>query len=208
MDIEATNKPSSLPAATMPPSLQYIPTEIRRNIFICLLVSTELGEACSIDQLEGYGADARYGLSPQILLVCRLFHEEGMEILYGLNHFIIESLPNIRIKRMDAIHPFTICSPLTRWDNQPTADLPTHSIQKTLLHRNQAIKFVRKWRIILSARLHEPRSRDGLVELCRLLCELQTLSRGSLLRELEVCIIPKGVEVKYGYMSKNSISFF
>ncbi|KAM0194501.1 hypothetical protein ACHAPC_000975 [Botrytis cinerea] len=205
MDIEATNKPASLPAATMPPSLQYIPAEIRRKIFICLLVSTELGEASSIDQLEGYGADAKYGLSPQILLVCRLFHEEGMEILYGLNQFIIESLPSIRIKRMDVLHPFTICSPLTRWDNQPTTDLPTHSIQKTLLHRNQAIKFVRKWRIILSARLYEPRSRDGLVELCRLLCELQTLSGGSLLRELEVCIIPKGVEVKYGYMNMNEM---
>ncbi|TEY53579.1 hypothetical protein BOTCAL_0244g00070 [Botryotinia calthae] len=205
MDIEATSKPAFLSAATIPPSLQNITTEIRRNIFICLLVTTELGEASSIDQLERYGADAKYGLSPQILLVCRLFHEEGMEILYGLNHFIVESLPNTRLEAIDAFHPFTLCSPLTRWDNQPTEDLPTHSIQKTLLHRNQAIKFVRKWRIVLSAWLYEPRSQDGLAELCRLLCELQILSGGSLLRVLEVCIIPKGVEDTYGYMNTNEM---
>ncbi|TGO44870.1 hypothetical protein BCON_0452g00020 [Botryotinia convoluta] len=201
MDItEANNQAASAFITIIPPSLQNIPTEIRRNIFICLLVSTELAEASSIDQIERYGADVKYGLSPQVLLVCRLFHEEGKEILYGLNHFIVESLPNIRIESLNAIQPFTLCSPLTRWDNQPTTHLPTNSIQKTLLHRNQGIRLVRKWRIILSARLYELRSQDGLVELCRLLCELQVLSGGSLLRELDVCIIPKGVEVKHGYL--------
>ncbi|KAF5873541.1 uncharacterized protein Bfra_005004 [Botrytis fragariae] len=193
--IEAQNQAALALITITPPSLQNIPTEIRRNIFICLLVNTELAEASAIDQNERYGADSKYGLSPQVLLVCRLFHEEGKEVLYGLNHFIVESLPNIHVEALEAIQPLTLCSPLTRWDNQPT-----NSIQKASLQRNPGIRLVRKWRMILSAKLHEPRSQDGLVELCRLLCELQILSGGSLLRELEVCIIPKGAEFKYGYL--------
>ncbi|KAF7937297.1 uncharacterized protein EAE98_001611 [Botrytis deweyae] len=198
--IEAINQAASTSITIIPPSLLNIPTEIRRNIFKHLLLNTELAEASSIDEDQRYGADLNYDLSPQVLLVCRLFHEEGKEILYGLNHFIVESLPNIHPHEVNTIHPFTLCSPLTRWDNQPTTHLPTNSTQKTSLHRNRGIRLVRKWRIVLSARLHQPRSQDGLVELCRLLCELQILSGGTLLRELDICIIPKGAEFNYGYL--------
>ncbi|TGO31912.1 hypothetical protein BHYA_0382g00050 [Botrytis hyacinthi] len=203
--IEAIHQAASTFITIIPSSLLNIPAEIRRNIFICLLVNTELAEASSIDQNERYGADLKYGLSPQVLLVCRLFYKEAKEILYGLNHFIVESLPNIHLESQHAIQPVTLCSPLTRWYNQAITHLPNISMQKKLLRMNRGIRLVRKWRIILSAKLHEPRSQDGLVELCRLLCELQLLSGGSLLRELDICIIPKGVEFKNGYLVTNAV---
>ncbi|KAF7949115.1 hypothetical protein EAE96_008284 [Botrytis aclada] len=198
--IEDVNQAASAFITNIPPSLQNIPTEIRRNIFEYLLVNTELGEASSIDQDEIYGGRVKYGLSPQVLLVCRLFHVEGKEILYGLNHFIVESLPNIHVTTSEIDQPATLCSPLTRWDNELRLGIQSNSVQKALLHENTGIRLVKKWRMILSAKFHEPRSRDGLVELCRLLCELQTISGGTLLKELEVCIIPKGVEFEYGYL--------
>lgn len=183
-------------------TLDSIPVEIRGGIFEYLLVSTELEDASSISQSKGYGGTVNYGLSPQILLVCRLFYKEGRDILYGRNHFIVESLPDIRSISLDLRSPTTVCSPLTRWGNPIDGNTPILDTGKSFLMRFPSLKYVKKWKLILSGHSHDPRSEKALVEWCSSLCEWQHMGQ-CLMRELEVCIIPEGVEDDIGIIGEN-----
>ncbi|CAD6442769.1 f8f6db03-086c-440c-962f-f3d12ea3fa4a [Sclerotinia trifoliorum] len=121
-------------------TLQSLPMEIRSGIFQCLLVNIEIEEASSISQLGSYGAKIRYGLSPQILLVCRLFYHEGREILHVSNRFYVESLPLFGPASLELQPPLTLCSPLTRWINQRNEEHKYVSFHKGLLQGNSVLR--------------------------------------------------------------------
>ncbi|APA10285.1 hypothetical protein sscle_06g050550 [Sclerotinia sclerotiorum 1980 UF-70] len=176
-------------------TLQSLAVEIRRGIFHCLLVNLELEEASSISQLGSYGAKIRYGLSPQILLVCRLFHQERREIPYGSNRFYVKSLPLFGLEP-----PLTLCSPLTRWSNQRDEEDHYLLFNKGLLQGNPVPRQVKKWKLVLSAKYHSRRSQTQLFEWCISFCEHQTPTGGSFLTELDICIIPKGVETNDNFV--------
>ncbi|APA10287.1 hypothetical protein sscle_06g050570 [Sclerotinia sclerotiorum 1980 UF-70] len=75
--------------------LKLIPPELRREIWKHLLFNPDLGRASSILRKDSYGAKAKYGFAPVILRVCKQFHEEGMQILYGENQFLIECVKRV-----------------------------------------------------------------------------------------------------------------
>ncbi|ESZ93171.1 hypothetical protein SBOR_6450 [Sclerotinia borealis F-4128] len=74
----------------------------------------------------------------------------------------------------------------------------TGTVWKSLLMNVPALQHVRRWKIVLNAMYFpytqdfEPRSRYELRAFCRLLCEFQARTR--ILKELEVVIIPNGLE--------------
>jgi hypothetical protein len=61
--------------------LQGIPGELQDMILKLLLVNGELGRSTSIDEENGYGTTAAYGLHPAILRVCKSLYERGCGVL-------------------------------------------------------------------------------------------------------------------------------
>ncbi|KAB8296964.1 hypothetical protein EYC80_002370 [Monilinia laxa] len=193
-------------------TLQLLPAEARKEIFKYLLTSSELGEASCISQSQNYGANAHYNLSPAILQVCKKFYEERMEILYHSNTFMIEFLDDIRQDSLDVLLPLTACSPLTRWKNIPLNEMTQapSSIEESLLMDLPALKYVKKWKIVLSARYRDfeadimPLSQLEFIMFSRLLDEYQSQVKGGLI-DLEVVIIPKGIEVYNGHLDDTQL---
>lgn len=191
-------------------SLQFIPKEIRRQIFRYLLTNPELGEASTVSQSADYGANAKYELSPAILRVCKSFHEEGLSILYGSNIFFIEFLPEVNEVSLDVRLPITTCSPLTRWingssDKRRPGEVLRVSSEGSYLVTIPAITCVRKWRIVLSGKTldgieghHVPNFQlEFILLFSRILGELQVKTR--LLTLLEFVYVPKGIEEAIDY---------
>lgn len=71
-------------------TLQFMPAEVREEIFQYLLTNYKLGVALCISQSQNYGANAHYNLSRVILQVWRKFYEGGVAVLYESNTFMIE----------------------------------------------------------------------------------------------------------------------
>ncbi|KAI9646032.1 hypothetical protein NHQ30_005470 [Ciborinia camelliae] len=196
---------ASFPNFIQQNTLQSIPVELRKQIFAYLLINPELGEASSISQRQTYGTTAEYDLSRALLLVCKQFHEEAMVVLYGSNTFIIEFSPELIQDSLDIQLPRTACSPITRWQNQISDDVHMEpAIGQSLLPGVPALRHVRKWRVVLSAQNqvdvgdNQSRAKVEFIWFCRLLCEFQTHMKQ--VRELEIVIIPKGVENGTSYL--------
>ncbi|KAI9646031.1 hypothetical protein NHQ30_005469 [Ciborinia camelliae] len=158
------------------PTLKGIPLELRRHIWKYLLVNPDLGKALSIQKKDRYGSQAKYGLAPVILCVCKQFHREGMPILYEENQFLIEFF---------GIFWYRKCrhSALTRyWER---VDCLFSFQTKKILEAVPVVKKVKHWKIVLSASQKEGYYCDFL-QFCHFICHNQ-------LKSVEVAIVPWGI---------------
>ncbi|KAH7418946.1 hypothetical protein BKA64DRAFT_698993 [Cadophora sp. MPI-SDFR-AT-0126] len=83
VNVEIVPVPSKNPQAC----LTAIPLELLNMILQFTLVNPVLGTHESVSINERYGRDAKYGLSPNLLLANKHINKLGTEVLYGKNVF-------------------------------------------------------------------------------------------------------------------------
>ncbi|KAF7901754.1 uncharacterized protein EAF01_007053 [Botrytis porri] len=87
-----THLPTTVGNPAMPidgcPLLELIPIECRKEIWEYLLYNPLLSESYAAD---GYGVE--FELSPAILRVNKQTYNEGIDILYGRNRFLVQCIP-------------------------------------------------------------------------------------------------------------------
>ncbi|KAF7955635.1 hypothetical protein EAE96_004561 [Botrytis aclada] len=143
------------------PFLDKVPIEIRTKIYKELLVNEILGTADSVSRSASYGADTKYGLSPNVLRVCHKIYKEASYVLYNKNTFYIACFQVDSRLSMDidlgsddenptAIQnvqgPLVELCPLTRYqNNQRRMPFPIPS-----LGNHSTVSRVRKWRVVVS----------------------------------------------------------
>ncbi|KAH8767733.1 hypothetical protein F5882DRAFT_302853, partial [Hyaloscypha sp. PMI_1271] len=163
-----------------------LPLELRERIYKCLLVNPDLSAARYLKawrqqavQDKDRGTPYKFGLSPQILRVCRQAHNEAKPILYHHNIFVIELVTK------DV--GYALRSPVFRFPNKEAAQQHRPSKSKFLQEYYPWVTNVKHWKIILTANLedkpHAPD--DSFTYFCRHLCFNKP-------RSLEVLLLPKG----------------
>ncbi|KAF7879482.1 hypothetical protein EAF04_000678 [Stromatinia cepivora] len=158
--------------------LSMIPIECRKQIWEYLLFNPLLGECFAADNNR-----AKFKLFPTILRVNKQVYNEGMDILYGSNTFLIECIPhptyNFGTGRV------TFCA-LTRSQQLDRAARDGRGDDSII----PAAKYVRHWKVVVSARMFDPPRENGLLSFCRnvYLANIQSL---------EVLIVPHGIEMNW-----------
>ncbi|TGO35235.1 hypothetical protein BHYA_0165g00070 [Botrytis hyacinthi] len=190
--------------------LENFPLEIRTQIYKELLVKKILGTADSVSRSAGYGADIKYGLSPQVLRVCHQIHVEALDVLYIENTFYIACFRVDNHLSMDmgagsddenptAVQyvegPLVELCPLTRYQNNHTKmPFPIPNLGNC-----SAVSRVRKWRVVVSRLTSAGGSWDpiwSLREFCEVISQDPPIS-------LELLILPCGLD----YGRNNNYSF-
>ncbi|TGO44447.1 hypothetical protein BCON_0517g00050 [Botryotinia convoluta] len=150
--------------------LELIPIECRKQIWEYLLYNPLLGESFATD---AYGI--AFELSPAILRVNTQTYNEGMDILYGRNRFLVHSLD------FDTDH-FALCA-LTRYQQLDRVSTAVEGDDNII----PAAKYVQHWKIVLSATERGPHVGNGLASLCRNIYMAN-------IQSMEILIIPRGIE--------------
>ncbi|KAF7879483.1 hypothetical protein EAF04_000679 [Stromatinia cepivora] len=158
--------------------LKLIPLELRREIWKYLLLNPDLGRASSIQKKDNYGAKAKYGLVPVILRVCKQFHEEGMQILYGENQFLIEC---VKGKWNRDVHYTALTRYCERLDGRRFN--PQTQLFVNRLELMPGVKCVKHWKVLIAPL--RPKMRTKLIEFCHSICHNQ-------IKSIEVALIPWG----------------
>lgn len=129
-------------SSTLDPTqeLKTLPLEVRRHIWKSPLQNPDLGNASSIQKRDNYGAEVKYGLAPVILRVCKQFHEEGMQILYDENKFLIECIKRFNTDKMYR-------SALTRY-RKFRSNTPYYVKNRIESARN--MKSVKHWKVLVA----------------------------------------------------------
>ncbi|TGO31914.1 hypothetical protein BHYA_0382g00070 [Botrytis hyacinthi] len=155
------------------PLLEVIPIECRKQIWECLLYNPLLGEAFAT-----YDYGVAFELSPAVLRVNKQTYNEGMDVLYGRNRFLVQCIPY-----SPNYFRFALCA-LTRYqqlDHFSTAV----ELDEIII---SAAKHVQHWKIVLRATLQgPPHAWNGLASVCR------NIYMASI-QSIEVLIIPRGIE--------------
>lgn len=155
------------------PLLELIPIECRKQIWECLLYNPLLGESYAGDDYR-----AAFNLSPAILRVNKQTYNEGMDILYGRNRFLVQCTPY-----SSTCYRFAICA-LTRYQELENTSTAAEGNEKII----PAAKYVQHWSIVLSATVQgPPHTGNDLALLCR------NIYMASI-QSIEVLIIPRGIE--------------
>ncbi|TGO44726.1 hypothetical protein BOTNAR_0755g00020 [Botryotinia narcissicola] len=150
-------------AAGSTSTLERMPLEIRKEILKYLLLNPELGTISCIHSDEGWGSKIKYELQPAILRVCKEFHAEGVEMLYGENWFFIECvLP----ARDHLLHRYA----LTRFCEVAYPE-SLHSSRELAINHLKTVPGVKRighWKIsIAPMRIN---ARNNVINLCRSIC--------------------------------------
>ncbi|TGO14194.1 hypothetical protein BTUL_0056g00010 [Botrytis tulipae] len=150
-------------AAESTSKLERMPLEIRREILKYLLLNPELGTASCIHSDEGWGSKIKYELQPAILRVCKEFHAEGVEMLYGENCFFIECVLPARD------HLLHRCA-LTRFCEVACPESLHSSRELAINHLRTVpgVKRIRHWRILIAPMRIS--ARNNVINLCRSIC--------------------------------------
>ncbi|KAF7930140.1 hypothetical protein BELL_0388g00020 [Botrytis elliptica] len=158
------------------PLLELIPIECRKQIWECLLYNPLLGESFAIDEDNS----VVFELSPAILRVNKQTYNEGMDILYGRNRFLVQCVPHHPF--YSEINLFVPCA-LTRYQEIGRTSTAVEVDDDII----PAAKYVQHWKIVLSATVHRSYAWNGLASICRniYMADIQSI---------EVLIIPRGVE--------------
>ncbi|TEY53577.1 hypothetical protein BOTCAL_0244g00050 [Botryotinia calthae] len=157
------------------PLLYVLNLDCRRLIWKCLLLNPLLGESFAIDDDQD-----SFGLFPTILRLNRQIYDEGIDILYGCNKFMVQCPP--QSSHDPEYDHFTLCA-LTRYEQ---IDLAYRGVKEDY-DIIPAAKYVRHWKIVLSATVPDPHINNGLLLLCRNICTAN-------IQSTEVLIIPRGIE--------------
>jgi len=119
---EDTTSQASETALTGSSFLDIFPSEIRNEIYKCLLCSPILADASAITVQDHEHAPStlrfpNYNISPAILRTCRQIYEEAIVILYEHNTFYFVSHIPRSSTCCDRCHPNNgpMLCPLTRW---------------------------------------------------------------------------------------------
>ncbi|KAF5873540.1 uncharacterized protein Bfra_005003 [Botrytis fragariae] len=160
------------------PLLELIPIECRKQIWECLLYNPLLGESFATG---GYGVALE--LYPAILRVNKQTYNEGMDVLYGCNRFLVQCIPQ------SSYHfgtDYFALSALTRY--QLLNRVSTAAGDNNII---PAAKYVQHWKIVLSATERGSYVGNGLASLCRniYMADIQSM---------EVLIVPRGIERDWG----------
>ncbi|KAA8568599.1 hypothetical protein MFRU_012g01430 [Monilinia fructicola] len=155
--------------------LKRIPIECRKQIWEYLLCNPLLGECLAADNNR-----ASFGLFPAILRANRQAYNECMDILYGSNTFLIECIPHESFGFGSG--RVTFCA-LTRSQQLDRADGDGQGDDSII----PAAKHVQHWKVVLSAKIADPNTDNGLLSFCRNI-------RMATIQSLEVLIVPRGVE--------------
>ncbi|KAF7948457.1 uncharacterized protein EAE97_003868 [Botrytis byssoidea] len=150
-------------AAGSTSTLERMPLEIRREILKYLLLNPELGRVSCIHSNEGWGSKIKYGLQPAILRVCKEFHAEGVEMLYGENWFFIECVLPARD------HLLHRCA-LTRFCEVACPE-SLHSPRELAINHLRTVpgvKRIRHWKILIAPMRIS--ARNNVINLCRSIC--------------------------------------
>ncbi|KAF7949117.1 hypothetical protein EAE96_008286 [Botrytis aclada] len=155
------------------PLLELIPIECRIQIWEYLLYNPLLGENLAIDE---HGVP--FDLSPAILRVNKQINNEGMDVLYGRNRFLVQCIPNSSLEGCFAR------SALTRYQH---IELFGTDVEE---HYNfiPAAEYVQHWKVILSATERVLLYVEiGLASFCRNIYMAK-------IQLMEILIIPRGIE--------------
>ncbi|TGO31913.1 hypothetical protein BHYA_0382g00060 [Botrytis hyacinthi] len=144
-------------------TLERMPLEIRREILKYLLLNPELGTASCIHSDDGWGSKIKYELQPAILRVCKEFHAEGVEMLYGENWFFIECVLPARD------HLLHRCA-LTRFCEVACPESLHSSRELAINHLRTVpgVKRIRHWKILIAPMRIS--ARNNVINLCRSIC--------------------------------------
>lgn len=150
-------------AARSTPMLERMPLEIRREILSYLLLNPELGTASCIHSDGGWGSKIKYELQPAILRVCKEFHAEGVEILYGENQFFIECVLPTEDYLLHRCALTRFCE-VARHESlySPRALAINH------LRTVPGVKRIRNWKILIAPMRIS--ARNNVINLCRSIC--------------------------------------
>lgn len=162
------------------PLLNRIPIECRKQIWEYLLYSPILGECVAVDSIAMDNMQVKYDLFPAILRANKQTYNEGMDILYGQNTFLIECIPHEAYDH--GIDRVSFCA-LTRTQQIERIN-GVREGDKSII---PAAKHVQHWKVVLSAILCEHDGDNGLLSFCRNICMAN-------IRSLEILIIPRGIE--------------
>ncbi|KAI9646030.1 hypothetical protein NHQ30_005468 [Ciborinia camelliae] len=155
--------------------LKTMPIECRKQIWEYLLYNPLLGECFATDNKR-----AKFGLFPTVLRVNKQIYNEGMDILYGCNTFLVDCTPH-RIFHF-AKGSVNFCA-LTRYQLLGRVDRSTRCEYGII----PAAKYVQHWKVVLSA-IEPNTNRDkGLLSFSR-----NTYMAN--IKSLEVLIVPRGIE--------------
>lgn len=156
---------------------KMLPLEIRVKIYTLLLVNPQLADKDGIGENTKYGAQFKYGLSPNILRTCRWVYEETIDVLYGSNKFIL------------------LCERKSLGYGVATFNLPQCPLTRYLVQDQYKgdhffafehiaeFKRVRRWRVILECRSTRGSQTEGFFRFCR------ALSKQSSILSLEVLVM-------------------
>ncbi|KAF7897191.1 hypothetical protein EAF00_005419 [Botryotinia globosa] len=150
-------------AAGSTSTLERMPLEIRREILKYLLLNPELDTASCIHSDDGRGSKIKYELQPAVLRVCKEFHAEGVEMLYGENWFFIECVLPARD------HLLHRCA-LTRFCEVACPERLHSSRELAINHLRTVpgVKRIRHWKILIAPMSIS--ARNNIINLCRSIC--------------------------------------
>lgn len=155
------------------PLFEKIPIECRKQIWEYLLCNPLLGECYAINEHRAFG------LHPELIRVNKQSYDEGMDILYGSNTFLIECTPH-NCSSLGA-RGVSSCA-LARYQQRDQ-----HPRQKRDEKIIPAAKHVQHWKVVVSGLVSNLSMENGLASLCRSIAT-------SNIRSLEVLIIPRDIE--------------
>lgn len=178
--------------------LEQLPIEIRRQIYALLLTNNVLSEWSSMSHNAYFTSwqhpsqpplvfdyTPKYALSPALLRTCRQIYEEGCEVLYGCNKFIVDCSVS------------GLChSPVVRSFPEVGRIIASHCRKAEHLIHISAVKKAQHWKIFLSSAIHTcldpiPQNLRGFYEAIR----------DSPPKSMQELIIPQGASFFYNYSS-------
>jgi len=175
-------------------SFVNIPLELHHMILELILVNPILGDQKFAESGTHYGQNAKYELSPNILLVNKQLNKEGTPFLYAKNKYHVACLTRA-ISYDTAPRSFTILSTVTRYETQTPDKTP-------LICDIKSLGKVRSWKVVVGLRDTYPqnpvKSPWSLFEFCRAICHTPPES-------LEVKLIPRNMDT--GILGSGYLNF-
>ncbi|KAM3152065.1 hypothetical protein ABEW05_007575 [Botrytis cinerea] len=180
-DLLQTHLPSPVGNPEIPvegcPLLNVLNLDCHRLIWKRLLLNPLLGESFAIDDDQ-----ASFGLFPTILRINSQIHNEGMNILYGSNTFLIGCMP---------YKPYSLADWYPKSCALTRAKHLNYTYDNVLESQNSVIpaaRYVQHWKILISAVVTPPYATEKeLLYLCQKIYMAN-------IQSLEVLIIPRGIE--------------